>query len=97
MINITTKTSDGTSFHNTSIKASKSQLIVALGEPDYLSDCSDKVTTQWIREIDDNVFTIYDWKYYRDIENDELIEWNIGGKSASITETAKLKILNKLK
>lgn len=42
----------------------------------------------WSLVDDENTFNvqIYDWKLYRDIADDEIIEWNIGGKSHDAIE-----------
>ena len=53
-----------------------------------------KVTMQWVRELNTaDIFTIYDWKYYRDVDMDEEIIWNIGGKNKIITDQAKKEII----
>jgi hypothetical protein len=97
MIHLPTATTMGTSFHNTTFKSTPNQLIEALGEITYKGSGDGKTTMEWVRELDSaDVFTIYDWKYYREIELDEEIEWHIGGKSKSITEQAKKEILNLL-
>jgi hypothetical protein len=87
---------DGTSFHNTTIKGSVSTLIKVLGTPDYLgNDGKDKINFEWEMETDSgDVFTVYDWKEYRSLNENEIIEWHIGGKSRSITEQAKSEITN---
>jgi len=95
----TNKSANGTSFHDTTIKASVNQLIKVLGEPclAYFNNHEDKVSHEWEMETEDgDVFTIYDWKEYRVFDYDEQIEWHIGGKSKGITEKAKQEILNEL-
>jgi hypothetical protein len=37
---------------------------------------------------DGTVFTVYDWKEYRRLEEDEDIEWHVGGRSGADTEKA---------
>ena len=39
-----------------------------------------------------DVFTVYDWKEYRILKEDEIIQWHIGGMSKQITEQAKHEI-----
>ena len=41
---------------------------------------------------DGTVFSIYDWKEYRAIDQDEVIDWHIGGKNGDNT----VKALNEL-
>jgi hypothetical protein len=72
----------GTSFKGY-INATYSQLIAALGEPTYDEPSEDeKVQVQWVIKFDNQIFTIYDWKTYsRDYTENELEEFNIGGKT----------------
>ena len=94
MLHMPTASSVGTSFHGSTIKATPAQLIESLGEMTNGRSGDGKVTMEWIRELDSaEVITVYDWKYYRKIEMNEEIEWNIGGKSKRVTEEAKEKIL----
>jgi len=90
----TTKSTVGTSFHDTTIKCSVNTLIEILGEPNYEgNDGQDKVNFEWEMETEDgNAFTVYDWKEYRPIGRDEIIEWHIGGKGRLTTEKAKEEI-----
>jgi len=87
MIKLTNQDSSGTSFHNATVFASVNELISVLGEPQYeCNDGSDKVNFEWTCLNGNNeIFTIYDWKEYREISEDEPIEWHIGGKNISIT------------
>ena len=97
MIHLTTETCMGTSFHNTTFKSTPNQLIEVLGEITYEGSGDGKSTMEWVRELDSaDVFTVYDWKYYRELEMDEEILWHIGGKNKYITEQAKKEILNLL-
>jgi hypothetical protein len=91
----TTKSANGTSFHDTTIRMSVKQLKEILGEPVYDgNDGQDKTNYEWEMETDSgDVFTVYDWKEYRSISETEKIEWHIGGNSRSITEQAKREIL----
>ena len=86
----------GTSFHNTTIKCSVSTLTKVLGEPDYSgNDGEDKVNFEWNMETDNgDVFTVYDWKEYRSLNENEMIQWHIGGTDRTITEQAAREIRN---
>ena len=85
---------NGTSFHDSEIRASVNQKIEAFGEPSYENnDGSDKVNFEWDMETENGeVFTIYDWKEYRRISKNEIIEWHIGGHSVEVTEKAAEEI-----
>jgi hypothetical protein len=87
---------DGTSFHFTTIKCSVSTLTKVLGEPDYSgNDGEDKVNFEWDMETDSgDVFTVYDWKEYRSLNETEMIEWHIGGANKNVTEQAAREIRN---
>ena len=92
-----TASSNGTSFHGSTFKATPNQLIESLGEITHGRSGDGKVTMEWVRELDNaEVITVYDWKYNRVIEMDEEIEWNIGGHNENVTESAKQEILNLL-
>jgi len=83
----TYKNVTGTSFHDVTFKATVNQLINVFGEPDYDSNNGEyKVNFEWDLETEEgDVFTIYDWKYYRKIDLDEVIEWHIGSLSRMIS------------
>lgn len=88
----------GTSYHMHTISATVNQLKSVLGEPEYNpNDGRDKVNFEWEMETDNgDVFTVYDYKEYRTISEDEIIEWHIGGKSSSVTALAQSEIKNAL-
>ena len=86
---------NGTSFHDVTIKTSINQLIKVLGEPSIQDNTGeDKVNVEWEVITDDGtVGTIYDWKEYRRLDGDDLVEFHIGGHNKSDT----LIIKNELK
>ena len=87
------KDTNGTSYHDTTISATVNQLTAAFGEPYDNNTGEDKVNFEWDMETEDGeVFTIYDWKEYRIISKNEIIEWHIGGHSVEITEKAAEEI-----
>ena len=94
----TYKSTDNTSFYNVTIRASVDQLISAFGDPSMeYNTGEDKVNFEWEMETEDGVvFTIYDWKIYRPLKSDEMIEWHIGAKSRYESEMAKLEVLKAL-
>ena len=44
-----------------------------------------------------DVFTIYDWKEYREYSREAMIEWHIGGYDRTVTSQAKQLIEEKIK
>jgi len=90
----TSKDTSETSFHDTTIKCSTATLRKVLGEPEYEpNDGEDKVNFEWIMETDSgDVFTVYDWKEYRILNENDMIEWHIGGYDKPTTEQAKSEI-----
>ena len=87
-----------TSFHGSVIKCKVSDLRFILGIPRYeVNDGTDKVNFDWIMETESgDVFTVYDWKEYRPLGENEVIEWHIGGHSGVVTEVALGEITNDL-
>ena len=52
---------------------------------------------EWDMETDEGeVFAIYDWKYYRPLSSDEIVTWNIGAMSKSVSYDAERELLKKL-
>jgi hypothetical protein len=90
----TSKSSGGTSFHDTTVGTTVHTLRKLLGEPYYEgNDGEDKVNFEWIMETNDgDVFTVYDWKEYKVLDEHEMIEFHIGGHSKAVTEQAKNEI-----
>lgn len=83
----------GTSFHGTTIRATAKQMIAALGDPKPY--CCSKTTHEWSGKVNDQIFTVYDWKegYFTP---DTPIDWHIGGFDAQATEDAKEAIFELL-
>ena len=90
----TDKTANGTSFHDHTFTATVDDLRNVLGQPQFESnDGEDKNNFDWVMETQDGtVFTVYDWKEYRQLAEDEVIEWHIGGRSGADTEKALLEM-----
>ena len=90
----TTRGSNGTSFHGTTIKTTLNELKKILGDPQYF--CNDgryKSNIGYTCETNTGkVITIYDWKYYRAVEPTELIEFHIGGYNSEDTLDAKMEL-----
>jgi hypothetical protein len=94
----TDKSANGTSFHDTTFIATVADLRKILGEPQCeQNDGQDKCNFDWTMETEDGtVFTVYDWKEYRRLEEDEDIEWHVGGRSGADTEKALNEIAEAL-
>ena len=94
----TNQSTDNTSFHGVTVRATVDQLISAFGEPSM--ECNygeDKVNFEWEMETDEGaVFTIYDWREGRSLYRDEYITWHIGAKGELTSIIAKEEILKKL-
>ena len=98
MAKATRKSSGGTSFHGTTFKATPQQLL-NLFMPDYeQNNGRDKTNFDFTLETESgDVFTIYDWKYYRPLKMTEQIDWHIGAFNGEVSEQAKQEILALLK
>ncbi len=98
MAKLTNSNTDGASFFNVTFEATVNQLISTLGEPHWVYNTGEeKVNFEWSMETDEgNVFSIYDWKEYRELDLNEQIEWHIGSHSRSISNDAKYEILRDL-
>lgn len=94
----TYKSTNGTSFFGTTIRASVNQLINAFGEPTIQDNTGeDKVNFEWDMETEEgDVFTTYDWKEYRKLDLDETIEWHIGAHSRMISWDAQDELTREL-
>jgi hypothetical protein len=73
----------GTSFFNDTVNCSYNDLVRIIGLPQYEDNSGEeKVNYEWDCELEDGTpFTIYDWKEYQRISNDQNIEWHIGAHS----------------
>lgn len=75
---------NGCSFHGSTVVTTVSILREEIGAPVMQANTgTNKVNFMWVCELEDgNVFTIYDWKEYRSIDENDTIEFNIGAKSS---------------
>lgn len=90
----TQQSADFTSFHDSTVRATVSELKTILGQPEFSdNDGRDKINFEWTMETEaGDVFTVYDWKEYRPLAEDETIIWHIGGHSKRATVEAKAEI-----
>jgi hypothetical protein len=91
MVKKTNKSTDETSFHGITIKTTLGRLRAAFGDPQWESnDGEDKTNIDYNLETPDgDVFTVYDWKNYRPIGEDEVLDFHIGADSNRIAFQAK--------
>lgn len=90
---VTKKSTNGTSFHDSTFRATLTQVKTVCGETYCNGDTDDKVQYEWEMETADGTpFTIYDWKEYRRFGSDEMIEWHIGGFNGADTYKAQQEI-----
>ena len=91
MIKKTEQSPTGTSFHGITIKTTLGRLRAAFGDPQWgNNDGKDKTNIDYVLETSDgDVFTVYDWKMYRPIENLEVVNFHIGAHKTHIAFQAK--------
>lgn len=82
MLTLTHLKMNYTSLQGT-ISATYAELTECFGEPDTTYVDAPKTRAQW----HGNTFEIYDWKRYEAL--DELLVWNVGGKSRQAVETVE--------
>ena len=95
----TNKSEEGTSFHNVILHTTIGELVRVLGEPTYQQNTGDdKVNFDWVCEtLDGDVVTIYDWKEYRSLTENEEIAFHLGGHKQIHTLDGKDELLRLLK
>ena len=96
MIIQTRKNANGTSFHGTTISTTVGRLKELFPYYDSQNDGTQKSNYDFTLENNGEVFTIYDWKEYRPIKDDEVISFHIGGHSVDVTENAKRELMKLL-
>ena len=94
MAKLSNKESNGTSYHGIDIKSTLNLLRKVLGEPQYIHNTGDdRTNVDYVCETEDgDVFTIYDWKEYRKIGDDEVINFHIGAHTDRIAFNAKQEL-----
>jgi hypothetical protein len=92
MLSHTRKSAGGTSFHGSEIRTTAGKLKALFPDSyDESNDGRDKTNYDFTLQDDDgNIVTIYDWKEYRPIGDNEMINFHIGGMSQDITERARM-------
>lgn len=87
-----------TSFHFITINTSINQLTKVLGEPTIEDNTGeDKVNVEWDVITKDNIVgTIYDWKEYRKLGENEIVQFHIGGNNKEDTLKIKSELMKLL-
>lgn len=88
----------GTSFHSQTITTTVNKLKQVMGEPyQEQNNGQDKTNFDFKAETEaGDIFTVYDWKYYRPINEDEAINFHIGAMNQQVGEQAKIELLSAL-
>ena len=95
-------TFQSSSFHDTIVTTTPSKLI-ALAEYigtdyDVHNTGDDKTNFDFEFQTTDGIyFTVYDWKEYRILSPDELVDFHIGGNSKSDTDASALALIDALR
>ena len=94
----TTKSAGGTSFHGHTVNASVAQLKSVLGTPmDANNSGEDKTNFEWTMETETgDVFTVYDWKHYRPLDENEIVDWHVGSRTPRGSQIAVNEIASAL-
>lgn len=95
----TRKSAGEASFHGVTLKATPQQLIDLFSNSVYeQNDGRDKTNFDFTLETESGkVFTIYDWKEYRPLRMDEVVEWHVGAKSLSVSIEGRDEVVAMLK
>lgn len=92
---------EGTSFYDTRVIASPKEIMAISKKFDSefyeQNDGKDKTNYCFIFKTEkDDVFTVYDYKYDRPLDDDELIDWHIGTKNKAISYDAKHELFSEI-
>ena len=87
-----------TSFHFVTINTSIRKLKNVLGKPTYDDNgFGGKVNVEWVVITKEGIIgTIYDWKEYRRLGEDDIIQFHIGGKTKEDTLKVKSELIKLL-
>ena len=99
MAKFTRKTGDGTSFHGVKFKATPQQLIDLFPNSYYeRNDGRDKTNFDFTLETENGKeFTIYDWKKYRPLSKDEVVEWHVGAQDMITSIEGRDEVVSMIK
>ena len=90
----------GGSFHNAIFKASVNELRSLFGEENVGASFDEKTKHEWFMLMRNSkvifYFHIYDYKEYRNYDNNEIIDWHIGSHYGKNEDEQFAKILTKM-
>lgn len=93
---LSSKSIAGTSFHDVTIRTTLGKLKQILGEPN--GQYCEKTGYSWNCELaTGEVFTVYDWKSFRIIRNNDTVDFHIGGFNKEDTIKAQRILLKELR
>ena len=94
MATLTTRSTNGTSFHRHTVTCTVRDLMTILGKPQgEYNTGEDKTNFDWNCENDQGeVFTVYDWKMGRALDLDEYVEFHIGAESSQASYQAMIEL-----
>lgn len=87
-----------TSFKGVYINTTLEELRRMFGENQFYDGEDEKVTHEWrintetggdVNDGEGIIITIYDWKEYREIKDDEILQWHVGGINVTKAEIKK--------
>lgn len=86
---------NGNSFFGDRVKCSVKTMRGAFGSPSFLENSGrDKTTHEWILKFSNGEsIALYDYKYYRILNDTEIIEWHIGARNSLVSKIAQDKIV----
>ena len=95
----TRKSSGGTSFYGTILKATPQQLIDLFPNSyDEYNNGRDKTNFDFTLQTESGkVFTIYDWKEYRPLRMDEVVIWHVGAHNEETSVKGRDEVVAMLK
>lgn len=95
----TRKSAGGTSFYGITLKATPQQLIDLFPNSyDEQNDGRDKTNFDFTLETESGkVFTIYDWKEYRQLRMNEVVEWHVGASNEATSIEGRDEVVAMLK
>lgn len=98
MAKATSQIADGTSYYFVSLQATPKQLVTLFPNSFEAENTGeDKVNFDFTLETEDgDVFTLYDWKEYRRLQANEVVEWHIGAKDRLVALKAKQEVTSLL-
>ena len=92
----TRQSANGTSFHGVTFKATPKQLTDLF--PNSYEKNGDKTNYDFTLETESGkVFTIYDWKEYRRLRMDEVVEWHVGAHDMITSVEGRDEVVEMLK